>query len=212
VIKLSQIENKFNSTNNKFKYGEITMNDEISQEVREHHISKASNLIKDIDFDYLYQNAANKHHKSEIKLAYFTLLTSQWILKRCTEKEEFYLQVKLINYINEQFRDEYELDIKFLNDTDKNLLINITNRISTQQTEASSSYYMIKFVMSVCTDITKVNLREASYKLDYQNKKLILDLVRGLLMGEDEYWDELKTLDWVEMYHPKIFSEGMNDV
>ena len=71
---------------------------------------------------------------------------------------------------------------------------------------------MIKFVMSVCTDIAKVNLREASYKLDYQNKKLILDLIRGLLMGEDEYWDEPKTLDWIEMHHTKVFSEGMNNV
>jgi hypothetical protein len=31
-------------------------------------------------------------------------------------------------------------------------------------------------------------------------------------MGEDEYWDEPKTLDWIAMHHPKTFSEVMNNV
>jgi len=70
--------------------------------------------------------------------------------------------------------------------------------------------YLIESVISACTN-TKINLNAASYKLDYSNKILLIELIKSMLFGEDEIWNDVEILEWIEENQPYIYKKEMNN-
>lgn len=79
---------------------------------------------------------------------------------------------------------------------------NILNKMGTVQSTSDGVNYMLKAVLSSCNDAAKINLREASYKLDKENKLLLIKLIQEMLFNDDI--DELKLFKWIKKYHPHI--------
>jgi len=83
--------------------------------------------------------------------------------------------------------------------------------VGTEPTSSSGLRYMINLGMSICNDTPKINLREASYKLDHNNKILLLKMIKVMLFGGDEQWDEVEVMTWIKTYHSKAYERGMNN-
>jgi len=75
----------------------------------------------------------------------------------------------------------------------------------------SGGDYLINFAISGCTDFKTVNLRTASYRLDYGNKLLLIELLKAMVLKEEEIWDEHEILSWIEENQPYVFKEAMKN-
>jgi hypothetical protein len=77
--------------------------------------------------------------------------------------------------------------------------------------QGSGGKYLIRCVMSGCNDFTKINLRTASYRLDYNNKILLIELIKAMILKEDELWFEPEIMEWIEKNQPYTFKEVMDN-
>jgi hypothetical protein len=77
--------------------------------------------------------------------------------------------------------------------------------------QGSGGKYMINLVMSGGNDFTKVNLKTASYRLDYNNKLLLIELIKAMILKKDEVWDEHEIMRWIEKNQPYEFKERINN-
>lgn len=69
--------------------------------------------------------------------------------------------------------------------------------------------YLVEFVISACTDHKKINLGSASYKLDRSNKVLLIEILKSLIFDEQEQWDDVEILNWIEKNQPYVFEKVM---
>jgi hypothetical protein len=84
------------------------------------------------------------------------------------------------------------------------------NKISNKG-HGSGGYCLTLCAMSMSNESTKVNLREASYKLDYSNKLILLELIKTILFPEYEKWDNYEVMAWIKENQPRIYAFGMKD-
>lgn len=72
----------------------------------------------------------------------------------------------------------------------------------------SGGKFLTRCVMSGCNDYTTVNLRTASYRLDYHNKLLLIELLKAMILKEDEIWDDQEIMAWIEKNQPFAYEEA----
>ncbi len=80
-----------------------------------------------------------------------------------------------------------------------------------KELHGSGGKFLTRCVMSGCNDYTTVNLRTASYRLDYHNKLLLIELLKAMILKEDEIWDDQEIMAWIEKNQPYVFKEAMKN-